>query len=287
MSRGALAAAFFLTCTWQVGCRCSDKADTAPPPVSGAPLRIDSVTWRMDKESGETISKNAFRELADRGLSRVTLRRLRVTRSVLKGEIGKLKGKGVLVLEAKIHLETLRTPVETTLLATAELGGDQTLEKLLEKGLADLAAALKDLVRVAEGNRDTWLRGLRSPEMDVQILSAHLLGDAKQRDAVKPLSELLSDPRERVADTAAEALVSIGDPKGVPAIIQSIKRGDLRSEVRAIETIGRLGGDEAEAYLEMTAVGHEIEEVRQISRGLLEKLRESGAKSAHRGERKR
>lgn len=275
MSRGALAAALLFVCAWPMGCRCSDESGTGAPPTGASALFIDSAMWRMAGEGGTAITKEAFLALANKRLGRVLLRRLRVKRAVLNGELGQLEGKGVLVLEAKVHLESLRTPVETSLLATALLEGDQTLERLLEKGIDDLASALKELIRVAEGDRKTWLRSLRSPEMDVQILAARLLGDAKQREAVAPLAELLSDPRERVADVAADALVSIGDPKGVPAIIQSITRGDLRSEVRAIEIIGKLGGEEAEAYLEMTAVGHELEEVRQISGELLGELRKA------------
>jgi hypothetical protein len=51
-----------------------------------------------------------------------------------------------------------------------------------------------------------------------------------------------------------------------------MRRRDLRSEVRAIEAMGHLGGAEAEAYLEMTAVGHEVPEVRILSKRLLQKI---------------
>ena len=42
---------------------------------------------------------------------------------------------------------------------------------------------------------------------------------------------------------------------------------------RVIEALGRIGGTEAEAYLEMTAGGHEVPEVRRISAAALARLR--------------
>jgi hypothetical protein len=49
----------------------------------------------------------------------------------------------------------------------------------------------------------------------------------------------------------------------------------FRSEVRAVEALGRIGGEEAEAYLEMVAGGHQVEEVRRIARDALQRRRKN------------
>jgi HEAT repeat protein len=98
------------------------------------------------------------------------------------------------------------------------------------------------------------------------------LGQRKVRAAVPAIGDLLDDPREQVVEAAAEALAEIGDEKAVPFLVKGMRRWDLRSEVRAIEAMGHIGGEEAEAYLEMTAIGHEVPEVRILSKSLLQKL---------------
>ena len=91
--------------------------------------------------------------------------------------------------------------------------------------------------------------------------------------SIEHIGKLLSDPRPEVAEVAAQSLAEIGDERAVPVLIKSIERGDLRSQVRAIEAMAVIGGEEAEAYLEMTAKGHEIEEVRTLSFAALKKIR--------------
>ena len=230
----------------------------------------------MRSDSKEKITRDEFRKVVASRFRTVDVRRLTIQRAAIKGDFEVAEGGGQLVLEVRIQVESLGVPVETTLLATAGISPDRPPRDILEKGISDLTVAVTELLRVAAASPKEWIRGLQAPEQDVQLLSIQLLGKSKEVSGVHPLAVLLSDPRERVAEAAAEALVEIGDRQAVPLIIKSIKRRHLRSEVRAIETIGRLGGDEARAYLEMTAIGHELEEVRRLSRSLLNKLPKRG-----------
>ena len=239
------------------------------PPTS---LAFQSVHWKMRSDSQEKITRDAFKKAALSGLRKVELRRLKVKRAVLSGDFEIAEGRGKLVLDVRVQVDSLGSPIETTLMATGAINRDHTPRDIVEKGISDLEAALNELFRVAAAGPEEWVRGLRASELDIQMLSIQLLGESREKTGIHPLAALLSDPRERVAEAAAVALVEIGDPQAVPLIIKSIKRGHLRSEVRVIETIGRLGGAEARAYLEMTAVGHELEEVRHLSRNLLKKL---------------
>jgi HEAT repeat protein len=110
------------------------------------------------------------------------------------------------------------------------------------------------------------------------VLALSLLGAAKTRVAIPAIGLVLKDPRERVAESAADALVAIGDESAVPILIGAIRRNDVRSEVRAIEAISRIGGKEARAYLEMTAFGHENSEVRALSQNALARMPSEGSK---------
>jgi len=263
--------AWTMACAWCLAC--GERGKSAEGTAVPSPLVLHAVHWRMKSDSAVEITRDAFERAAMNGLRTVVVQRLGVERAVLNGELEIQDGSGVLVLDARIQTNILNFPIETTLMATSAVNSRGEADNLVDKGVLDLASALKELVRVAEAGKKAWAQGLHSSEMDVQLLSVRLLGRAKEKSAVVSLAALLSDPRERVAEAAAEALVEIGDSRAVSSIIKSIKRWDLRSEVRAIETIGRIGGEEAEAYLEMTAVGHEIEEVRRLSGDLLKALR--------------
>jgi hypothetical protein len=191
----------------------------------------------------------------------------------LQGSLDTTAGEGALVLEGQVRSTAFGVPVSTTLAATGKAESAEDARALVGRGLGDLAAALTALARLAGGDHKTWIRALDSAEPDEQRLAAALLARDKVKTAVPHLGRLLADPREPVADAAADALVTIGDRSAVPIFIESIRRGDLRSEVRAIEAMGRLGGSEARAYLEMTAGGHEVEEVRRLSQRALDAMR--------------
>ena len=193
-------------------------------------------------------------------------------RLVLKGSLSEVKGEGAFIVEAFIR-GGLPIPLSTGLLAMGPISDSKSEAKLLDKGLVDLRYALKSLLKLCDGDIQMWRRALDSAEPDEQIFAARLLANAKQAVAVEPIAALLSDPRPQVAEAAADALGEIGDERAVPLLINSIKHGDLRSEVRAIEAMSRIGGKEAKAYLEMTANGHEIDQVRKLSAAALSRIR--------------
>lgn len=181
-------------------------------------------------------------------------------------------GEVVLSLEAKLRSPALRVPVGAHVVATGRAADRDAEIALVARGLEDVGRALASLFALYGGGEAAWIRALDAAEPDEQVLALSLLGDAKSRAAIPAVGRALKDPRERVAEAAADALVAIGDESAVPVLIGSIGRDDLRSEVRVIEAISRIGGKEARAYLEMTAYGHEIAEVRSLSRSALDRM---------------
>jgi hypothetical protein len=275
MRHGPTARAARLSLLALVVAACGDDVPAAPERTPKS-LEIGSVSWSAVGSAGQEISRDEFTQTARRSLADVPDPGGAARRgAILQGSFDTTAGEGAMVLEARIPSSAAGVPITATLVATGKAESADDARALMRKGLQDLASALRALVSLARGSTEQWLRAVDSAEPDEQRLAVELLGKHKVASAVPRLAGLLSDPREPVAEAAADALVAIGDPSAVPLLIKSIKRGDLRSEVRAIEAMGRLGGPEAEAYLEMTAGGHEVEEVRQMSARALEGLRRS------------
>ena len=189
-------------------------------------------------------------------------------------------GEVALSLEAKVRGGALRVPIGAQIVATGPAGDRGTEISLVTRGLADLGEALAAMFNLYGADEAAWTRALDAAEPDEQVLALALLGEAKSRAAVPAIGAALKDPRERVAEAAADALAAIGDERAVPLLIGAIRRDDVRSEVRAIEAISRIGGKEARAYLEMTALGDELPEVRALSQSALDRMPGDGPRNA-------
>jgi hypothetical protein len=235
---------------------------------------LGSIEWIEDGGDFEAMTREEFAAAAVAVL--VDLPTLPASaqagKIMLKGSLYIADGQGTLVLESRTRLDGMKDPMQTGVAATGSAGSAAEATSLINNGLGDLKKALRDLRLLVNAGPDKWISSLDSVEPDEQILVAQLLGRDKVKKAVLALGRLLLDPREQVQDAASDALAQIGDKRAVPLLISAIKRGNLRSEVRAIEAMGKIGGEEAKAYLEMTAVGHEMEEVRTLSKSLLDDL---------------
>lgn len=241
-----------------------------------APTVLSTIQFQNTCEDAGGFTETQFETAAHLAFRRVTQPGIQVGRGVLVGKLAETDGQTALSLSIRLSVNGLAKPVETSLFATA--AARLPVSEMVQKGLSDLSIAVKELLHLIHATQERQIEALASAELDVQLWAAFLLGEASVLDAVKPLCFMLGDPRDEAAEAAAEALKKIGATTAVPLIIQSIRRGDLRSEVRAIEVMGRIGGKEAEAYLEMTAVGHEIREVRHLSQSLLETLQKSSTR---------
>lgn len=191
----------------------------------------------------------------------------------LQGLFDQDDGEALMILTAKVRNDKGPVNIEVKVVATASLSAGYDAAALMKSGFEDLNRALGSMFRIYGGGKDVWLRSLDSAEPDEQILAARMIAANNVKDGVAALARLLTDPREAVAEEAAVSLSLLRDERAVPLIIESIKRGDLRSEVRAIETMAAIGGEEARAYLEMTSLGHEVPEVRKVSADALKRMK--------------
>lgn len=273
-SRAAVGMLFVLSS--QVFCCGRQDAPPAPKKTAPAGLAFEAVEWRTEGSGAGAIDASEFGRMIAAAFRAVPPGPRSVTRSHISGLLDLTGGEGRLALKVRLEKEGVPIPISLAVAATASLEDAESTRRMVRRGLEDLASAARAAIRVVDGDKRVWISSLEAAEPDLQALAAQLLGAFRVQEGIASLAALLSDPRETVVEAAAEALAQIGDERAVPLLIRSIPRGDLRGEVRVIEAIGRIGGREAEAYLEMTALGHEVPEVRILSQNLIDRLRKRG-----------
>lgn len=232
------------------------------------------VHFQTEKDGEDAYTEALFEQAARKAFQKVHLSNVSVKSSLLQGALQENETTRELLLSIQIGLKDISAPLVTSLHASADI--ERPAVMLVDKALSDLASATGGLLHLVRADSKRLAEALSSSEPDMQIFAAALIAERriKTPSAQKELCRLLSDPREEVAEASAEALKEIGTPETVPQIIQSIQKRSLRSEVRVIEVIARIGGKEARAYLEMTAIGHEIPEVRRLSESLLKTVKD-------------
>jgi len=86
---------------------------------------------------------------------------------------------------------------------------------------------------------------------------------------------LLKDRRQRIRDLCLGALAEIRDPVAVPSLTKYARLGDVARLRKVIGVVGQIGGDQARAFLEITADGHDDEEIKTLARETLARLKPS------------
>jgi hypothetical protein len=236
-----------------------------------------TVQFQPSSKAETKYGEAAFQQDAKTAFRNVFQKDITVQNSTLLGVVEEGEGGDELLL-LSVHMEVAQTavPLETTL--QASFGKGRAIDEAVRLGLADAARAVREMLHLVHASKSRLTEALSSPELDIQLFAAALIGEKKIASAAEPLCRMLNDPREEAAEAAAEALKKVATPASVPLIIQSIAKKNLRSEVRAMEVIAAVGGSEAEAYLEMTAMGHEVPEVRALSETLLKMMRSKDAR---------
>lgn len=120
-----------------------------------------------------------------------------------------------------------RGPIGSEKLLAAARTGEPLLARL--HGIWGLG----QLARKASTSTATLSSLLRDPHSEVRAQTAKVLGEARAKDAFRPLSRALQDPQERVRFFAAVALAKLGDRKAVQPILEMLRRnGDSDVYVR-------------------------------------------------------
>jgi HEAT repeat protein len=93
---------------------------------------------------------------------------------------------------------------------------------------------------------------------------------------VPRLLELLASPDPSIRDGAIGTLAELRDPRAVKPLTELARFGDHDMMRRIIDAIAAIGGEEARAYLQFVADGHDHPVIRDLARQALERLDRRG-----------
>jgi hypothetical protein len=145
--------------------------------------------------------------------------------------------------------------------------------KLTTRMLGDLAAAYVARQRVWRGGNQVVHGALNADAGDERIEAIHVVADRKLTSEVPTLLKLLSSDDENVRDAALGALVELRERRAVTEIANQRSMRDKREMRKILDAIATLGGDEAVQYLSFVADAHEDEEIKQMAKQALERLK--------------
>lgn len=151
--------------------------------------------------------------------------------------------------------------------------------KLSSRLLGDLAGAYLARQRIWRGGEPEVRAALTADAGEAQVEAIHVVAEKHLRAEVPELLKLLSNDQEEVRDAALGALVDLRERRAVSEIAKQRSMRDKREMRKILDAIGTLGGDEAVEYLSFVADAHEDEEIKQMAKQALERLKRRSATS--------
>jgi hypothetical protein len=278
-------------------------ADAAPPPAPDAApagpevVRIDSmavVAAMWPKEAGPPPGEAFVARRMWEGLTQSPL-------FALRGAVPPAGAAGVRVRRARLHI-TVGVQIELSPrvlrgVSHVELewqgGGEdrdlaetdacetevpaaarvpEVAQGAVECALARSAAGLIARETVRRGDEKAVLAALAGSDPTLRQAAYAAVADHRLAAAVPALLELLKSDDAIARDGAIGALVALRDPRAVKPLTELGQFNDLDMMRRVIDAIGAIGGDEARAYLEMVADGHDVPGVRALAKDALRRM---------------
>lgn len=211
---------------------------------------------------------------------------------------GKPSTKLVVTLEIGWQPGTLHSQTRATLEPRAEDAGTMriTREAQLEKANAatfptldevrsHLRRALALTVGSAVASERLWLgppeairAAITSKDPDLRLDAMEFAGLRHDREAVPALIATLKSEDEAQRDRAVGALAELGDVRAVHPLAELAKLDDVEELPKIIDSVARIGGPEAEAYLTLVAEAHQLSDIREMAKRALEHLVSRAAK---------
>jgi HEAT repeat protein len=127
---------------------------------------------------------------------------------------------------------------------------------------------------------DALIKALTHDEREVRIGAAAALAEAGRSDAVEPLCDLLDHPDPETAEAAVHSLAELRSARGVPCIVRWFTSDERRLPL-AIEALAMIGGPEARTVLDLLAREHESQEVRDLARYAVTRIRPESRDEGH------
>jgi HEAT repeat protein len=131
--------------------------------------------------------------------------------------------------------------------------------------------ALKETIR--RGDVKAVLAALAEEDEGRRQVAFAAVADHQIKEAVPRLLELLASGDGAARDGAIGALVALREPSAVGPLTQMTEFKDLAMMRRVVDAVGSIGGDEAIAYLELVATGHDDPTIREMAEQALRRAR--------------
>jgi hypothetical protein len=169
--------------------------------------------------------------------------------------------------------EDVQAGAETTYAPSPTTDQKAVFAKLASRAVADLASAYVGRQRLWRGNAAEVHSALTADGGELQVEAIHAIADRKLTSEVPTLLKLLSNDDEGIRDAALGALVELKERRAVGEIAKQRSMRDRREMRKILDAIATLGGQEAEEYLSFVADAHEDEEIRQMAKQALVRLK--------------
>lgn len=162
-----------------------------------------------------------------------------------------------------------QTPTDSNALEAVQAAAVKALDLSLALAATEARASI-ELERLAD---DALARKVSDPDASVQAAAIRLLARRRHPAAVPALLERLKVDDLGVLRRTVGLLVEVRDPSAVPAIIEASRAKNPVVQRELIFALSAIGGDEAEAYLDVVATGHDDPLLRASAEKALAELR--------------
>ncbi|MBK8014756.1 MAG: HEAT repeat domain-containing protein [Deltaproteobacteria bacterium] len=171
------------------------------------------------------------------------------------------------------EVDGLPRSIAVDTLKTEDVPRDSARITFLEAGVSEAVRRLSmaaDLWRAPDADVVAALSGTDETRRGLAVVVA---GQRRLKSAVLPLSSIVrGDADETTILQAVGALVSIGEPSAVGALIDAARQRSAPYLKQIIFAVGEIGGEEAEAYLFTVRNGHSDPAVRESAREALDEM---------------
>lgn len=150
------------------------------------------------------------------------------------------------------------------------------LRELLRRGLPDLLKPVHRESELRTGSVKNLEVALHDSDAAVRKIAVRTCALRRETTVVPSLIERLRDSDTEVVDAAIGALAALGDARAVRPLCDLVPMRDAAALAKVLDAIATLGGQEALAYLDFVATGHEDAEVRQLAKEALGRLQRRG-----------
>jgi len=144
----------------------------------------------------------------------------------------------------------------------------------LDSALGEVVREAKAIIELTPRKDDEVAAQLSTSDQSAQRAAVVILARRKDARALKPLvARLETDDLTQIRETMG-LLIELGHPDAVPALINASRAKDNVVQREIVFALGAIGGDEAEAYLDAVASGHDDPFVRASAEQALKELKD-------------